>query len=67
MNSEEWLNLAENMRIANGAMPDFSKMKSDLQEISAILNNLDFGSVISEEDYARLIAYESTWKDLFIL
>jgi hypothetical protein len=39
------------MRTATGAIPDYSKLKTDLNEISAILQDLDFGSIIDEEDY----------------
>jgi hypothetical protein len=49
--SDEWLEFAENMRIANLAIPDFSKLREDLETISSILNSLDFGKSISEESY----------------
>ena len=65
--SEEWKSFVANMRLANGAVPDFSKLKTDLQDISKILNNLDFGSVVSDEDYNKLVAYKDEWKDMFIL
>ena len=65
--SAEWQEFIENMRLANGAMPDFSQIKSDLNEICAILDKLDFGSAISEENYARLIAYNDEWERFFIL
>lgn len=67
LTSEEWEKFADEMRIASGATPDFSKLKADLNEVSAILNNLDFGKVIKEEDYQRLIAYNNEWKRFFIL
>jgi hypothetical protein len=35
--SKEWQDFIENMRIANGAVPDFSKLKSDLINITGIL------------------------------
>ena len=65
--SEEWKSFVANMRMANGAVPDFSKLKSDLQSISGILNKLDFGSVVSDEDYNKLVAYKDEWKDMFVL
>jgi hypothetical protein len=46
-------------------MPDYSHIKKDLSEISAILEDLDFGSVITDEDYNRLIEYNKAWKDYF--
>ena len=65
--SEEWIEYAKNMRIASGAIPDFSKLKDTLTEISSILKDLDFGSIISDEDYQKLIAYNDEWERFFIL
>jgi len=42
-------------------------MKADLNEVSAILDKLDFGSVISEEDYQRLVQYNNEWERFFML
>ena len=67
LTSKEWKKFADEMRIASGATPDFSTLKADLNEVSAILNNLDFGKVIKEEDYQRLIAYNNEWERFFIL
>lgn len=67
LTSEEWKKFANEMRIASGATPDFSTLKADLNEISAILNDLDFGKIIKEEDYQRLIAYNKEWERFFIL
>jgi hypothetical protein len=53
--------------MANGALPDFTKLKTDLQNISGILDDLDFGSIIDDEDYKRLIAYNQEWEKFFIL
>jgi hypothetical protein len=39
------------MRTATGAVPDFSKMQKELNSIASIVQDLDFGSMISEEDY----------------
>jgi len=55
------------MRIANGAFPDFTKLQTNLQEISAILGSLDFGDVIKDEDYEKLVAYNQEWEKFFIL
>ena len=67
LTSKEWKKFANEMRIASGATPDFSTLKADLNEVSAILNNLDFGKAIKEEDYQRLIAYNNEWERFFIL
>ena len=65
--SEEWKQLTSQMRLATGAVPDFSKLKDDLNAVSGILNDLDFGSTISEEDYQRLVAYNDEWERFFML
>jgi hypothetical protein len=49
--SSEWQKFTKEMRIAAGAIPDFSKLKDTLTSITEILQDLDFGSVISDEDY----------------
>jgi hypothetical protein len=49
--SAEWIEFTNNMRTANGAVPDFTKLKSTLIEVAGILQDLDFGSIISNEDY----------------
>jgi hypothetical protein len=35
--SEEWANFTTQMRLAGGALPDFSKIRDDLFEVSKIL------------------------------
>lgn len=65
--SAEWIEFTNNMRTANGAVPDFTKLKSTLIEVSSILQDLDFGSIISDEDYQKLVAYNDEWKKFFIL
>ena len=65
--SEEWQNFAEKMRIAAGATPDFSQLRDTLISITAILQDLDFGSVISEEDYQKLVQYNDEWERFFML
>lgn len=65
--SDEWLKFAQNMRDANGAIPDFSKLKQTLIDISSILKDLEFGNIISDEDYQTLIAYNAAWNEFFML
>lgn len=65
--SQEWVTFAERMRIANRATPDFSRLKDTLIEISGILNDLDFGNIIDDEDYQKLVAYNDEWERFFIL
>ena len=65
--SSEWQKFAEEMRIAAGATPDFSQLKDTLISITSILQDLDFGSVISEEDYQKLVQYNDEWERFFML
>ena len=65
--SEEWKEFTNKMRIANGAIPDFSTIKQTLVDVSGILNKLDFGSIISDEDYQKLMDYNDEWSKFFIL
>jgi hypothetical protein len=55
------------MRKAGGAVPDLSNLKSDLNSVASILNKMNFGEVVSEEDYETLTKYDDAWKDLFVL
>ena len=65
--SQEWIEYANKMRQAAGATPDFSKLRDTLTSITAILQDLDFGSVISDEDYQKLVQYNDEWERYFML
>ena len=65
--SEEWQQFTSDMRLATGAVPDFSRLKEDLNTISGILNDLEFGDVVSEEDYQTLVKYNDEWERFFML
>ena len=65
--STYWVNFASKMRLASRSIPDFSEIKKNLAEVSKILGDLDFGSIIEEEDYDLLVAYNDEWERFFIL
>ena len=65
--SEKWKNFVSNMQIAARAVPDFTTLKQNLQNVSGILGDLDFGSIIDDEDYQKLIDYNDEWERFFIL
>lgn len=65
--SDYWQNFASNMRVANNSVPDFTQLQENLQNVTSILNDLDFGDVISDEDYELLVAYNHEWEKFFIL
>ena len=67
LTADEWVTFAENMRIAARAVPDFSKLKSDLNNITKIVNGLDFGEAIDDEDYQTLVAYNQEWSKFFVM
>ena len=54
------------MRIAARATPDFSQLKSNLNNISKILSGLEFGDVIDEDDYSTLVEYNQEWSKFFV-
>ena len=62
-----WKDFVADMRLAAGAMPDFSKIKTDLNSISAIVKDLKFGDIVDKEDYQALIAYNDEWERFFLL
>ena len=66
-NDPKWIKFIADMRRANGAIPDFSKLQDDLTEISKILNNLNFGDVIDDEAYAKIIALHEGWDKFFTM
>lgn len=66
LTSQEWLDFAESMRIAARAVPDFSSLKSDLNSISKIINDLEFGDAIDEDDYQTLVEYNQEWSKFFV-
>ena len=63
----QWKEFSETMRIAYGAIPDFTKIKDELTSIGVIIADLKFGSIIKEEDFEVLANYSAAWQDLFIL
>lgn len=65
--STYWQGFANDMRIANNAIPDFTSLQENLQNIAGILGSLDFGDVIKDEDYEKLVAYNQEWEKFFIL
>jgi hypothetical protein len=65
--STYWKTFADNMRKATVATPDFSDLQQKLTSIAGILHDLDFGSIIEQEDYDTLIAYNAAWEKFFIM
>jgi TP901 family phage tail tape measure protein len=68
MTKEEWEEMAAAMREANNASPieTMQNLVNTMSQLHEITSELEFGDVISEEDYNRLIAYDATLKDMFM-
>jgi hypothetical protein len=49
--SEYWSDFTGDMRKAGLAIPDFTKLKSNLNSIAKITKDLKLGDIVSEEDY----------------
>lgn len=67
LSSNAWSKFTAEMRTAAGAIPDFSQLQTNLQNISKILQDLNFGSVIEDEDYKKLVSYNKAWEQFFIM
>lgn len=62
-----WKVFVDNMRQAAVAVPDFSKLKANINNVAKISKDLKLGDAIDEEDYQLLIKYHEAWADLFVL
>ena len=65
--SQEWQNSIQKMRDASNALPDLSNITTQFKEIKSLANDIELGGVISEEDYNKLIDYNSALKDYFTI
>ena len=65
--SEEWVEFADKMRNAGGAIPDFNKLKENLMGVADALKDINFGDIISQEDYDRIVALNDEWERFFIM
>ena len=66
-NDPKWMKFIADMRRANSAIPDFSKLQEDLTQISKILGKINFGDTIEDEDYKKIIALHQDWEKFFIM
>ncbi len=65
--SEAWQRNINQMRDATNALPDLEKMRDTFQQIKDITSDIDLGSIISEEDYNKLVKYNSELEKYFTL
>ena len=64
--SAYWQNFATEMRIAAGAMPDYSKTINQLQQLHDAIEGVEFGDIIDQETFDDLIALDNTLSSLFL-
>jgi uncharacterized iron-regulated protein len=67
LEGQEWEVFTEDMRKANYAIQDFTDLSNKIAKVYTLLEDLDFGKLIKEEDYQTLIKYNRAWEDFFIL
>ena len=65
--SESWLNFTENMRETFKAIPDLDSLVTQLQQVKDIASSVELGSIISEEDYNTLTAYNNELSKYFMI
>jgi hypothetical protein len=65
--SQEWQNSIQKMRDASNSLPDLSNITTQFKEIKSLANDIELGSVISEEDYNKLIDYNSALEGYFTI
>lgn len=66
-NDLKWDAFIADMRKANSSVPDFSSLNENLTSISKILGKLNFGDIIEDGDYEKLIKYKDAWKEFFMM
>lgn len=68
--SEAWITYISQAKEAARATQDVSEQlenfKQQLSDFKSILSDVEFGSVISDEDYQKLIEYDKTFADFFV-
>lgn len=63
--SDKWTSLAEKMRQATGAIPDFSQSNKDLKDFIKTLQSLENGKTIGKEEYENVIKLAKGWEQYF--
>lgn len=68
MTDAEWQQFVATMREANNASPiaALQELTASMSELYAITSKIEFGSIISDEEYQKLVSTNSAVKDLFL-
>ena len=62
----DWEKYIAQMRAASFAFPDFESLRDSITGVVQVLEDLNFGDALNDEDYNKLIAYNEAWKELFL-
>lgn len=65
MSEADFQNWVKKIRQTENIVPTFNDLLTSLIEINNVLKEIDFGELISDEDYEKLVAYDNKLKDLF--
>lgn len=65
MSEADFENWVKKIRQTENTVPTFNDLLTSLIEINNVLKEIDFGELISDEDYEKLVAYDNKLKDLF--
>jgi hypothetical protein len=68
-NSEEWKKLVQEMQQANLSVlnNDLGSIRQKLTDIKKLTKDIELGSIISDEDYEKLLAYNAALAESFVL
>ena len=68
-NSAEWKTLVNAMQNINLSVvhTDLNKIRSKIADIKELTKDIEIGSIISDEDYDRLIKYNAELADMFMM
>ncbi len=65
MNEDEFEHWVKTVRQTHNAIPTFDDLLTNLNNIYEALENIDFGKMISREDYETITAYNAELKKMF--
>ena len=64
---EKWKNFVNSMRDSMNALPDLETLVEQLQRINEIKDDIELGSIITQEDYELLIKYNNGLSQFFAI
>jgi acyl carrier protein len=65
--SESWQKNINIMRDAANAVPDLKAIGATIKEINELTKDVDLGSILSAEDYEKLVKYNKELENYFTI